>query len=433
MAESGEFLTNKRVLLNAPGVRKTELYYLENETKVDEVETQVLFGRYEQSLNLFFGTTSNMIIPNSGNFIHHCVLHIKLPPVQENEFLPRMWGYSLLSQITWTLGASTQSQLRLDGKTIFQTVMSMCKTSEKKNAIMSLGGSEYTSSSNGESVEAIVFLPLPWSSLNAEESCKLGIDTGLLTSQINVQITLNPASSIYGGSATHPLTMEECHFITREQELSNKHNSLRKELMGNSEMMLAYPFIRRESPTPKYTVSETNVTLSIQEFLESDLQGILFTAHLVEDQDNAGGFAPNPLFALECTDLELLYNGQTLAKYRGKMGNLIDMLYDNGSSHIDNSRIARTSTSSGVPSSPDHSHVYSFPMNILRKNISYEGVYSNTPRFANQTMQLKLKIKNPPNLTVPQTGQPQPCIVHFTYLYSAVAEIQNGVSTITFA
>ena len=432
MAQAGDFITNKRVLLNSPGERKTELYYLESETKVDDVETQVLHGRYETSLNLFFGTTSNVIIPNSGNFLHHCLLSIKLPPVKDNEFLPRGWGYALLKQITWTLGASTQSQIRLDSKTIFQTIMEMCRTSEKKASILSLGGQEYTSSSNGESVEAIVVLPLPWSSLATGDCAKLGIDTGLLTSQLNVQITLNPASSIYGGSAVHPTAMEECFFITREQELSNKHNSLRKELMNNSEMMLAYPFIRRESSTPKFTTTETNVTLSIQEFLESDLQGILFSAHLIEDQSNDGGFCPNPLFSLQCIDLELLYNGQTIYKLRGKSAELISMLYNDGSGHIDHSRVSRTSTISGVPSIPDHSYVYNFPMNMIRQNISYEKVYSNTMRYPNQTMQLKLKIKNPPNLAQGQTG-PQPAIVHLTYLYSAVAEIQNGISTITFA
>lgn len=433
MSTAGEFLTTKRVLLSSPGIRKTELYYTEADTVVDEVETQLLHGRYETSLNLFFGTTSNIIIPNSGNFLHHCLLHIKLPPVQENEFLPRGWGYALLSQLTFTLGASTMSQLRLSGKTIFQTVMQMCRTSEKKNSVLLLGGQEYTKSSNGEPVEAIVFLPLPWSSLATGSRAKLGLDTGLLTSQVNVQISINPASSIYGGSATHPTAMTECFFITREQELSNKANSLRKELMGNSDMMLAFPFVRKESSSPKFTTTETNVTLSISEFLESDLQGIMFSAHLIEDQDNTDNFAPNPLFALECVDLELLYNGQTLIKLRGKAGNFVDMFYNDGSSHIDNSRIARTSTVSGVPSSPDQSHIYSFNMNMLRQNISYEGSYSNTGRFANQTMQLKLKIKNPPNLAVPQFGVPQPVVVHFTYLYSAVAEIQNGISTITFA
>ena len=431
MSQSGEFLTNKRVLLNSPGERKTELYYLEKDTVVDEVETQVIHGRYETSLNLFFGTTSNIIINNSGNFVHHCFLNITLPAVQENEFLARGWGYAILKQILWTLGSSTQSQLRLDSKTIFQTVMQMCRSSEKKNAILELGGAEYTSPSAGP-VSAVVFLPLPWSSLGVGRCFKLGMDTGLLTSQLNIQITLNTASSIYGGSATHPVAMDECFFSTREQELSNKHNSLRSELMSNSDQMLGYPFIRRESPTAKYTTTEANVVLSLQEFLESDLQGIMFTAHLLEDQDNTGGFAPNPLFALEIEDIELLFNGQTLYKLRGKTGNLISMLYNDGSSHIDNSRIARTSIVSGVPSSPDKSHVYNLPMNMIRENISYEGVYSNSKRFANQTMQLKLKIKNPPNLAVGQTGS-QPAIVHFTYLYSAIAEIQNGVSTITFA
>jgi len=432
MAQAGEFITNKRVLLSAVGERRTTLYYTEKETVVDQVESQCLHGRFETSLNLFFGTTSNIVIPNSGNFLHHCILHCTLPAVQENEFLPRGWLFSLIKQITWTLGASTQSQLRLDSKTIFQSIMEECKTSEKKSAILALAGQEYRGASDGP-VSATIVLPLPWSSMATSDIAKLGIDTGLLTSQLNVQITLNGASSIYGGSATHPTAMEECYFTTREVELSNKHNSLRKELMGNSEMMLAYPFIRKSSPTPKFTTTETDIVLNIQEFLESDLVNLLFSAVLVEDQDNANGHAPNPMALLQVENIELLYNGQTLYKLRGNSAKLISMLYDDGSGHIDNSRIARNAIISGVTSVPIESHVYSFPMSVLRKNISYETVYSNVQRFANQSMQLKMKIKNPPNLRPEQVGLPQPAIVNFTYCYSAVAELQNGISNIVFA
>jgi hypothetical protein len=432
MAQAGDYISNKRVLLNSPGRKLSELYYNEADTRVDQIETQVLHGRFEESLNLGFSSTSNINIQNSGNFVHHCMIHMKLPPVLENQFLPRGWGYSILKEISWTIAGSSQSQLRLDGHTIFQTVMSMCKTSEKKSAILHLGGEEYTSSSNGQDVECIVFLPLPWSSLATGDDAKLGLDTGLLTSLLNVKIAINSASTIYGGTATKPSAFLECVFITREQELSNKANSLRSELMSNGDMMLAYPLIRRESASSKETVSETDVTLSIQNFIEADLQGIMFSAHLEEDLNKSDTFAKNPMFPLQCENIELLYNGQSLYRLRGKAGNLIDMLYDDGSGHIDHSRISRTSTVSGVPSTPDQCHIYNFPLNMLKKNISYTGSYANTPRFSSQAMTIKLKVKNPPGLALGQSG-PQRVVIFFTYLYSGVAELSKGLSQITFS
>ena len=433
MAQAGDYISNKRVLLNSPGIKRTELYYAEQDTRVDEIETQVLHGRFEESLNLGFSSTSNINIQNSGNFLHHCMIHFKLPPLVEGQFLPRGFCYGLLGEVSWTLGSSSQSQLRLDGKTIFQTVMSMCTTSEKKSAILRLGGEEYKNGSNGKPVEGIVFLPLPWSSLATGSEAKLGLDTGLFSSLINIKIGINPAKSVYGGTVPPPTAMLECLFVAREQELTNKANSLRTELMNNSDMMLAYPFIRRESASEKITVTETSVTLSIQNFIEADLQGIMFTAHLLEDQDTSGTKARNPLFPLECVDMELLYNGQSIYRLKGRAGNLIDMLYDVGSGYIDHSRIGRLTDLPSEESHPDQCHIYNFPLNMLKKNISYTGSYANTPRYSSQSMTIKLTIKNPPGLALDQQALPQPAVCHFTYLYSGVAEISKGMSTITFS
>jgi hypothetical protein len=307
--------------------------------------------------------------------------------------------------------------------------MSMMNTDEYRSMALVVAGDQHVNST-ANPVEGTLILPLPWSSLRESEDCqKKGIDTALLSSNINLQITLSQASKIYGGSAVHPTGPLECYVFTREEVLSNKGDSIRSTLMSDSSKMYSYPFIHRQSPTPKTIVSTVEQTINLAEFLESDLMNITFTAHLQEDQSNANNFAPNTLFPLKCFDIELLYNGQTVWKSPGNSARLIPSLYDGGSSSVKHSRIRRTGTVSGQASDEDDCYVYYVPIgSMFKKNINYECQYSNSPRFANQTMQLRLTVNNPPNVI----GS-QPVVVHFTYYYSAVAELSGGVSTITFA
>ena len=426
MSQAKDFITNKRTLLNSVGSVKTELYYLDDNTTVDLVESSALQGRFMQSTNLALGTFSTISIQNSGNFVHHCLLSLKLPPILQDQLLARGWGYSCIKEIDFTIGGSSMSQIRMDGTTLFQMIMAECRTSEKKDQILHLGGEEYTNPT-ADSVTAIVFIPLPWSSLATGERAKLGLDTALLSSDIKVNITYHSADKIFGGTAVKPTHFQEAFVSTREVELSNKNNSLRKELMNNPEKMAPFPMIKQETAPTLYTTTETNVSLNLTQLMESDLQSIVFTAHLASDFTSDGNNCPNPTFTLDCEDVELVYNGQTLFKLPHKMPNMLDLFYTDGGSLVNHSRV-QAGTTTGTASEPDACYVYVLSMNMLKMNISYERAFSNTKRYPNQTMNLKLKIRNPANI-----AGPQPAEVHVSYLYSGIVEIQGGVSYVNFA
>lgn len=425
-----EVLTNKRVILNAPGNLVSDVYYRDADTRVDQIESLSIMGRFSQSLILNWGSTSNIQIPNSGNILHQVFLYMRVPQIQANEFINRGFLYNAIDSITWTLGSSTQSQLRYDQKTIFQTAMSMMTTEEARSLNLVVAGESHISATTN-TPDATIILPLPWSSLRCDMDCtKKGIDTSLLTTNINLQITLATANKIYGGTDTHPSGPLECYVFTREEVLSNKANSIRDELFSGN-LMYSYPFIHRQSPTPKNILTNVEQTINLAEFLESDLQAITFSAHLVVDQDNTGNLAPNVLFPLEVCDIELLYNGQTIWKAPGRTARLIPTLYDGGSSSVKCNRIEKLAVPTVVAAD---AYVYYIPFaSMFKKNIVYACEYSNSPRFANQTIQLKMNVSNAPGAG-PGTGAgSEPAVVYFTYYYSAVAEISGGVSTITFA
>lgn len=427
-----QIVTTKRVLLNSPGERLSDIYYRDSETRVQDVETLGIMGRFEQTLILNWGSKSNIQIPNSGNILHQVFLHMKLPQIVADQFVNRGWLYNAIESITWTLGSSTQSQLLLPQKSIFQTAMSMMKTAEERSQALRAGGGEHVDPTT-DSICATIIIPLPWSSMRSDgDNTKKGIDTSLLNSNINLQITLSSADKVYGGIGQRPTGPLEAFIFTREEVLTNQNNSIRNVLMNNSEKMYSYPFIHKQAPTPRQVVINNPSVVNLAEILESDLQAITWTAHLNDDANSgSNNRAPNVLLPLECIDIELKYNGQTIFKAPGRTSHLIPSLYDGGASHVEHSRILRTGDTSGQNSVPANSYVYYIPFaSMFHKNINYEGMYSNSPRFANQTMQLSLTVLDAPEANSPPlTG----ATIYFTYYYSGVAEISAGVSTITFA
>ena len=59
----------------------------------------------------------------------------------------------------------------------------------------------------------------------------------------------------------------------------------------------------------------------------------------------------------------------------------------------------------------------------------YDGSFPNTGRFSSQTMVLRFTPRN----YDPADATAYTCEAHFTYVYSSVCEIQNGIANIQFS
>jgi len=200
-------------------------------------------------------------------------------------------------------------------------------------------------------------------------------------------------------------------------------------MMANPSMIYGYPFVHRQSTSSKFGLSsESQNNIELTEFLESDLLNICFSVHYTEDQTRtATGITPNPHNSLICEDVELLYNGQTVFRCQGNAIDLLSgSLWDSGAPGTPQARINRTT--SPYTSSQVTGHVYQIPMADVKAMV-YDGQYCNTSRYSSQTMQLRITPRNiDPNDTTVKV-----CEAHFTYLYSAIAEISNGVVNIQFS
>lgn len=414
------YVSKERVLLDSAGTKKTALYYTKDDIQVADVECDFVTGRYSQSVSsLAWGSTSQFTIPNS-DFLSQCILHVELPDLVANQTLPRGWLIAAIKEITYSVGSSNISQIRLSGKSLYHALMVEACTAEQRLELLSLAGEAYNTL-NTKTVEGSVILRLPWSSM----SHKLPLDTSLLNNPIQISITFHSADRFYGGSAAAPASMVSGKLFTRQGVLTDKSNSLRRDLMNNSDLMYSYPFIHLQSPSTKFLPSIAGEqVVEISEFLNSDLTSIIFSLHYTAAQKNAGTTAPYPNVGLELTDIQLLYNGQTIYEVPGRSGRLINMLWDEGASWCDDVAFNPVGP---YTESPVQSFVYCIPMGDM-KSIVFEGKYDNVSRYSTQSFQLRFV-----PVPVLPTDADQAAELHITHTYNAIATFSQGLCNIQYS
>lgn len=422
------FLTAERVDLDAPGYAKNDIYYNTKEIIVQDCELNTTIGRFNQSLtSLVFGSTSQVIIPNS-DMVYEVYLHMKLPPVILNQTLSTGWCYDIIREISFTFGQANVSNLRLSGKSIRQLAVMSSQTREKSTELITVLGGEGHRVVSGVAPEGTVIIPLPWSNIDCFK--KKPFDMSLLNNPVQIQITLNDGTSIYGGSAaSFPTGLSSASVFMRTGTLSDKSNSIRQELMNNSGLMYEYPFYHKVSPSPKYGLTMDGVTVNrveLLEFIESDLQTIIFSVHdtALQTKPAAALASPAPGISLECFDINLEYNGQTIFSAPGNSARLIPMAWDAGASGVTDNLLDQDVAYTNIPNT---SYVYMIPFGSM-KNINFHDKFDNTSRFSSQTLQLSFSCAPVATLAGPRTGQ-----LHATYVYSASASIQAGVANIQFS
>lgn len=416
------FLSSQAVDLNARGEIVNDVYYNRSQVVVQDCEVSTTLGRFTQSLtSLQFGSTSQITIPNQ-DIIHEVYLHIKLPALVANQTLPRGFCFDIIREVTYNWGASNSPNMRLSGKSIRQISMESCETKEKRGEALQLAGEAFNNPSPTVTPEGTVILPMPWSNYQGDKK-KKGYDTSLLNNPITIQITLHDAGVIYGGSATPPTALAQGEVFLRQTAFQDRSNSLRMDLQNNPSMMYLYPFYHKYTPVPKYNIpldGVTRHTITLQEFLDADLQNIIFSVHPTALQKRNGTNAPTPGVSCELLDIELLYNGQTIYKAPGASARLTPMSFYGGASGIEDVLLTQT-TPWGNASIVDY--VYSIPFSYA-KSVNYEYKFENSPRFANQTMSLSFAAR-PVGGGAGVIGE-----LHSTYIYSAYSKTMDGVCSI---
>lgn len=415
-----EFVSDKRVLLSAPGNKMNNLYYTQLNSTVEQIEVEFNTGRFQQALNnAVFGGQGLVQIPNS-SFVDVMYLHAELPATVADQTLPRGWLWGAVENVSFLWGSSNTPQIQMSGQSVLQTIMAQCETEERRSEMFRLGGDVILTS--GIIPKADIIIPLPWSTacgLNPKKP----FDSNLLRNVITVQISFKSASEIYGGTGARPNGFDVAQVVLRQGNLSNKALSLRNSLDANPTLMLAYPFIHHQSyQPPKFSASSSSDEISVvlQSFINADLVAI--TIGVVSDTSLALGSnnSPSPFNYEEIEDVKLLFNGQAMYDAPGALMKLDNMHSIPGGNYWHNDVIA-SGTTAPFTSAPVDTYIYMFNFSRIRA-ICFENEFQNTRRIGNQVLELRFKLPN-------NTGA-ENYTLYSTYHYNSICEVSQGMTNI---
>ena len=440
------YLSNKRVLLDAPGFKKSDLYSSIMNSSVELVEATYNTGRLKISAtSKGFGGTSQFIIPNS-SFIGTTYLHLELPNLLDGQTLSRGWGYAAIRSMSYLFGSSNVSQIQLGGQAHFLRLMSQCETAEKRSELFRLGGDEYLSPITfldpadnvvkrdpNAVISADIILGLPWSS-PAGDHMKLPFDTNILSNPITIQIEWAQARELYGGNVTiSPVPPPPTEFAAAVMsfhlgDLTNKDQSLRRELEvarnSNEPLYYSYPFIHSQSYTPTQfwgsTSSASPVSVPLLGFINADLLSIdvgIVRTNLLQ----AGATSSPNVFQYDnIQNVALKFNGLIMFEAPKNAWRLIAMRGTTGAAYFQNSLILpHTADPASFDSIPQDTYILQIDFTRIRSMLS-EGEMQNVWRIGNNALTLEFTTEAGADVRYQMF-----CVYH----YNAIGRIDGGGMT----
>lgn len=148
-----------------------------------------------------------------GPLLSHCQITLSISGAQLNAlsaaglfmYLPRGWGYRAILNYQILTGGSTQ--LRIYQQQLILKALEDCETNDKREAMLTLGGAEYTGQTlptiNGvtQDLIAYVHIYLPWSNLSC--SRYIPYDSGILTKPISILFEFASPNQLFTFSAAN--------------------------------------------------------------------------------------------------------------------------------------------------------------------------------------------------------------------------------------
>jgi len=413
--------------LDAAGEKVNFLYYDTKSVRINAVEVDTL-KKYRQGLtSLSMGGTSQITVPSSDS-ISDTYLYLELPPILDtNVVLQEAWGYAAIKSINYTIGSSSISTVELSSESLFSHAMLCAETSEKRQSVLQLAGASLgTADDRAVGPKACISLALPWSTIR--KSGKLGYDASLLSDPIIIQITLNDANHFMstitgGGTPSYPAAYVKGECILKQGVLSNKADSMKSTLANNSNLLVSYPFVHKQTGTNSLILNAQpgeSQEVKIQSLINSDLLGLSFmVTPAASKRSGAAGVMANKYDTINCEDIKVTFNGQVLIDAPWRMSELQTLNLDVGGT--DTPKTVMNST--GVAFPEGAYKIYYLPFSYM-KTVIFEGQYSNVSRYSQQNMEILFTPKH----TVAQNLQ-------FTcsYYYNALCTTQSGATRITFA
>jgi hypothetical protein len=422
--EEEQYLQHKRALLNTPGSLLNDAYYSSTQSTVSLCEENFYQNYYQSFSSPQFGTSSSILLPKAG-FVGECYLHAELPATIAGQTLVRGWLFNVIDRIEWVVGSGNSSINSISGTSIMHLILGQCETSEKASEMYELAGHQQTGPTigNPQFIKADILLPLPWSSAQTFHT-KKEFDTLLLLGEITVRVYLKQSGSIYGGTTAPPVQFSALEFSSRTGMFSDEKNSLSYVLRQDRSLSTAYPFLWTQDyqvgnivgvpGTGTFTTMSNKCSVTLQQFIYSDLLGIMFSVVSQRYTQPTYPQSPNQFAWAPLENIELWLNGNLVYRQSGSAYKLSNIRDKFGASFFHTSIIDVTNTTSAG----HDSYVVYIDFARLRQT-SFGNSYMNTKRIGNQVMNLYFNTPDTDTYTV-----------NATYLYNGVLIAQDGKSSI---
>lgn len=313
-------LTESVQQLVRPG-KCVDLYYPDPETAHKQCFRTIQNTRYvQQFANLTGGSSVFTIPPNNG--VQDIVITMELPSAADGVTynglaIPAGWGYSLIKQVSFRYGGS--SQYFLSGQQLLQAALRKAPNASARDDMFNLGG---TAAAAGAAAagdfatrqRAYVWLPLPHTVPTSEGKLP-PLPTDLLTQQVQITCELYPIASIFsaaaGATGVPPTTLTTAEFQVQQVILENQGDALARRVDMTSHA-LSYPieFTQQEVIIPLANATAQSVVLT--GFRSGEVRNI--QAWITKDGDTSGSIK-NPWKWYAPEDVQMTYAGEIYARF----------------------------------------------------------------------------------------------------------------------
>jgi len=302
-----------------PGVC-SDIYYPDPDNSKKACFRTTQNTKFSQAFaNLGAGVSVFSLPPSNG--YQHIVVQFQLPDLtgaNTGLAVPRGWGYGLINRLSYRVGGS--SMFFITGDQILNDAIRQSPNSGARDDLFALGGQQLSGVAlAGTGNFGFVWLAVPWCRPTAEGQLT-PLPSDLLTQMVQVQVELNPLSSIFTaagvGPSPIPTALASATFTAQQIQLGNQGDALarRVDMTTNS---LSYPcsFSQQKVVVPLASTTAPQ-SVSLTGFRAGECVKII--AWLSKDSD-ASGSAPasakNPNRTYLPSSIQMTYAGEVFANY----------------------------------------------------------------------------------------------------------------------
>jgi hypothetical protein len=323
-----------------------DLFYYDGETSKKQCFPATQNTKYVQSFaNLTGGSSVFTIPPNSG--IQDVVCEFKFAGIvtPTGLGLPRGWGYSLIKQVSFRYGGS--SQFFLTGDQILQNALRAQTSRTSTYDLLTLGGNFATSGTTPALTSdqyASVVLRLPHSIPSGVGKAH-PFPTDLLTQQVQITVELYPVNQIWStntGGVPPPTTLAGAQFQVQQCVLNNAGDALARRVdMAVNAYAFPCEFVQQvQRIALANTASSQSVVLT--GFRSGEVKAIhcWLTRNADTNLNTAAASAPtavvNPFNWYLPLSIQMTYAGDIYARYEFASSPLWNLINGNKAPVVDN-------------------------------------------------------------------------------------------------